>query len=559
MKFLKHFKTVSTPEQKKERKRILFLSLLSGLMLGLSFPPVPIPYLMFGALIPYFIVINSKKTLGEINRFTYAFAFVFTIVSIYWVGSWTSEADPFLMISGGMLMFYNPLMFLIPSTLFYFSKKKFGNKIPFLLFPFFWVSYEYFYSVFELRFPWLTLGTGQAYFKSFIQIADIVGAYGLSIIIIFINIFLFFFYINFKESRKKYYYLLVAILLIIIPVIYGQLKINSFHISDEKIKVGVVQPDFNPNKKWEAGNLDEQINNYFELSEKAIKENAEIVLWPETALPVYLLSGGYSKEVERIRNFVDSNNIFLLTGMPDATFYFDTTNVPPEAKPLRNGELFYTSYNSILLFSPNQNTIQKYGKIKLVPFGEKAPFIDILPFISDWIKWNVGISSWNVGKEQTVFELENKKVNIKVGGVICIESVYPEFTAKFVENGAQILFVVTNDSWYGNSSGPYQHKEISVLRAVENGRAVVRAANGGISCFIDPLGFTLSETEMFTKTFLTNDVEIKSELTFYTKHPYIIPYLSLFVSIVVLLLFIQSKISDKLIHQKKEKYNEKNS
>ena len=112
-----------------------------------------------------------------------------------------------------------------------------------------------------------------------------------------------------------------------------------------------MQPDFNPNQKWEAGNLDEQIDQYFDLSEKAIAENAELILWPETALPVYLLSGGYSNQVKRIREFVDSNEIFLMTGMPDATFYFDTTNVPPEAKPLRNGEIFYTSYNSILLFS----------------------------------------------------------------------------------------------------------------------------------------------------------------------------------------------------------------
>jgi len=138
MNFLKRYKSVLTPDQRKERKKLLILSLLSGLLIGISFPPIPLPYLMFGALIPYFIVIDSKKTLGEINRFTYAFAFVFTIISIYWVGSWTSEADPFLMISGAMLMFYNPLMLLIPSTLFYFTKKKFGDKIPFLLFPFFW-------------------------------------------------------------------------------------------------------------------------------------------------------------------------------------------------------------------------------------------------------------------------------------------------------------------------------------------------------------------------------------------------------------------------------------
>lgn len=546
MSFLKRYKAVLTPAQRKDRKKNLYLCLVSGLLLGLSYPPIPLPYLMFGALIPYLIVIDSKKTLGEINRFTYAFAFVFTIVSIYWVGSWTSEADPFLMVSGGLLMFYNPLMLLIPSTLYYFAKRRLGGKISLLLMPFFWVSYEYFYSVFELRFPWLTLGHGQAYFKSFIQIADVIGAYGLSILIVFINVLLFFFLKSLKESKKDYSYIVAALILFIFPLIYGGYKINTYLKSGDEVKVGIVQPDFNPNKKWEAGNLDEQIDKYIGLSDKAISENAKIILWPETALPVYLFSGGYESEVNRIREFVDSNKIFLMTGMPDATFYYDTTNVPADAKPLRNGELFYTSYNSILLFSPGKNKIQKYGKIKLVPFGEKAPFIDILPFIGDWIKWNVGISSWNVGKNQTIFDLSGEGLSVKAGGLICIESIYPEFTAKFVEEGAQILFVVTNDSWYGNSSGPYQHKEINVLRAVENRRSVIQAANGGISCFINPLGFTTAETNMFTKTFLTEDCEIENVVTFYTSNPYLIPYLSLLVSLIVILLFIQLKFSKRL-------------
>jgi len=209
--------------------------------------------------------------------------------------------------------------------------------------------------------------------------------------------------------------------------------------------------------------------------------------------------------------------------------------------------VLYTSYNSILLFNPNSKEVQKYGKMKLVPFGEKVPLVESLPFLGDWIKWNVGISSWNTGRDTTIFQaismLEKNKSMVKIGGIICIESIYPIFTSVFVKKGAEFIVVVTNDSWYGDTSGPYQHKEMSVIRAVENKRSVVRAANGGISCLIDPLGKTIKETKMYTKTTLVVDVPLNSELTFYTKHPWLIPVFASAISILIILisLFIKTK------------------
>jgi apolipoprotein N-acyltransferase len=217
------------------------------------------------------------------------------------------------------------------------------------------------------------------------------------------------------------------------------------------------------------------------LSEKAAVEGAKIIVWPESALPVYLLSGNNNFAVEQIYKFVLTNKVFLLTGMPDINRFLNRNEAPKDVKETKSG-ILYTSYNSILLFSPYTNDIQKYSKIKLVPFGEHVPFVESLPFLGDFIKWQVGISSWNIGKEQVVFNLrENKDSEIKAAGVICIESIYPDFVAGFVNKGAEIIAVVTNDSWYGYSSGPFQHEEIAVLRAVENRRTVVRAATGILS------------------------------------------------------------------------------
>lgn len=540
----KKFTIVTTKEERKQSRKELLPGLLSGVLLGLSFPPIPLYPLLFVALVPYLYVLERRESLASINRFTYATIFVYNFITLYWVGSWQPDTDPFLMIAGIALLFFNPIVFLIPSTLYYFARKAFNKRTALFLLPFFWGSMEYLYGLTDFRFPWLTLGHSLPYFQTFIQVADIIGSFGLGILVIFINIFLYKSFVHFKNKEKYLAQLSAGIILIIIPVAYGLVKISNYVEPEKKINVGVIQPNLNPWNKWQAGNLDEQLELYLELSEKEIANDAQIIIWPETALPVYLLTGGYGKQVYRIRKFCDTNNVVLMTGMPDANFYFDDTEVPEDAK-LTNSGTKYTSYNSILLFEPGNADIQKYGKIKLVPFGEKVPLVEYIPFLGDLIKWNVGISSWNTGKKQTVFEtkIDDKKINI--AGVVCIESIYPVFVSEFVKEGAELIVVVTNDSWYGDSSGPYQHKEISVLRAIENRRSVVRSANGGISCVINPVGETLVHTNMYERTSFTYPVTLQSNLTFYTKYPLILPIVSIFAAIFVILAFVINKFRTK--------------
>ncbi|NJD21191.1 MAG: apolipoprotein N-acyltransferase [Melioribacter sp.] len=546
MIFFKKYIVPLTPNQKKERNRDLLLGLSSGILLGLSYPPIPLPFLSFVSFIPYLFVIEKRETLLSTNRFTYYTLFFFNLITLYWVGSWTKEADTFLMISGAVLLFFNPLFYLIITTLYHFSKKSFGKKAALFLFPFYWITFEFLYSLTDLRFPWLTLGNSTPYFRHFIQISDIVGVYGLSLIILFINIFLYLFIKEFKSNKKlNYKYLSSALIIFLLVIVYGFIRINNFYVSDRKIKVGLVQPNLNPWSKWQAGNLDAQLDIYIKLSEQAIIKGAKLIVWPESALPVYLLSGNYDFEVSRIHEFVTSNNIFLMTGMPDANFYFNKSEAPKDAKETRSGTS-YTSYNSILLFTPHSQKVKKYGKIKLVPFGEHVPFVEQLPFLGDFIKWEVGISSWNVGKDQVVFNLnETNNSVVKIAGVVCIESIYPEFVAGFIQKGADLITVVTNDSWYGYSSGPFQHKEISVLRAVENRKSVIRAANGGISCIIDPLGNTLASTKLYTRDILVGDVIINEGQTFYSRFPWTFPLLSSLISVLTIIIFIYKKILNK--------------
>ena len=546
MNLFEKYRIPKTPERRKEIRKELLLGLLSGVMIGLSYPPIPLPYLVFVAFVPYFFVIQKREGLADINRFTYFTMFIYNLITLYWVGGWLPNSDPFLMVAGTTLLFFNPLVFLIPSTLYYLTKKYVNKNLALFLFPLFWITFEFAYSLTDFNFPWLTLGNSLSYFTNYIQIADIIGVYGLSALILFANIFAYRFKKDLLPNRginKTQLAMFVAI--IVIPIIYGNYNIVSFSSQTGNVKIGLIQPNMDPNEKWKNGDLNEKIDSYFELSLKAIDEGAKIIIWPETALPVYLLAGNYFNEVSRIGEFVKTNNIPILTGMPDATYYYDPDKAPKYAKPIRDGKVMYTSYNSILLFNPNSREIQKYGKMKLVPFGEKVPLVNSLPFLGDWIKWSVGMSGWNTGRDTTVFKVKTETKEIQVGGIVCIESIYPIFTSIFVEKGAELIAIVTNDSWYGDTSGPYQHKEISVIRAVENKRSVVRAANGGISCLIDPLGRTIAETSMYTRNYLVVDVPLNSELTFYTKNPWLIPMSASAISIMIILLSIVGKIKRK--------------
>jgi apolipoprotein N-acyltransferase len=547
-----------SPEEKKTKNNERVLCIISGLFLGLSFPPIPFPatLLIFVGLIPYFFVLEKKEKLVDINRATYLTAFIFNLITIYWVGSWQSETDPFLMIAGAVLLFFNPILFLIPSTLFYLAQKIFNKKIAFYLLPFFWVTYEYLYMITDASFPWLTLSNGLPYFLTFIQIADIIGSLGLSLLVVLINLFIFQILkevLSYREKKDRSIKKLLftstfTFILILFPIIYGVVTISNFKLPEKKIKVGLIQPNINPWEKWNPGGLWNMANIYFDLSVKAVEKKAEILFWPETAFPIYLLDGSHQDLVDSIYNFINHNHVYLITGMPDFKFY-GNKNAPPDSKYNKLNDYYYTIYNGILFFSPESKRVGHYGKMKLVPFGERVPFVDALPFLGDLIKWQVGISGWNKGRDTVVFRLlplknihSEIRDTIKINSLVCFESVYPAFVAQFVQKGAQLISVVTNDSWYGNSSGPYQHKEIAVLRAVENRRTVVRAANGGISCIIDPLGNTVTETKMYTKDFIAGDVWLENEKTFFTCNPFIIPVVCSIISFFVIGIFLIWKL-----------------
>jgi apolipoprotein N-acyltransferase len=538
---------------KKKRNKERLLVIVSALLLGLSYPPVPLPFLAFGAFIPLLWVLERRDSLAALNRAAYLFGFVFAIITLYWVGAFTEMKDDFLMIGGALTLLYYPVYLLIPVTLYYFARKHLNAAAALYLFPVFWITQEFILNLTDLHFPWLALGNTAATINAFIQPAELIGVMGISLIIVYINVLVYQGTFGITIKRRKFSpQFIIAAVLIIIPLIYGAIRISGYKVPEEYVKVGVIQPAIDPYDKWNGGSIDDLLNTYLSLSEE-VADSSDIILWPETALPVYLLSGSHSELVNRISDFTKRHSVSIMTGMPHIAYFPDSSNAPDDVKKSLNTGLFYGTYNSILLFSPYETYVQQYGKVKLVPFGEKTPLVRDIPFIADLFKWGVGLSSWNEGQDTTVFYMVRKDTvtdasadTVCIGGLVCFESVFPFFVPAFTGLGAQFFAVLTNDSWYGNTSGPYQHKEIAVLRAVENRRSVVRAANGGISCIIDPLGRTITETNYNQRTAFYGNVPLADEHTFFSRYPMIIPIAAAILSIWILALALLKRVKKLL-------------
>ncbi len=504
-------------------KNKYILALISGILLGMSYPPFPTGMFAFIAFVPFFMLFEDVEDYARGFRYALVMLFIYNLITLYWTGGFTHGKDIYLMLAGGLLLLAHPFFFLIPVAGWMFFRKYFGFKQSLMVFPFLWVAFEYLHSLSEVSFPWNTLGITQTYDLSFIQFISFTGVYGLSFLILWINVLIYYLVSTLRTDHVKVVSFrslsLIAfiILLFLIPRIYGWnlLHRQSGSVENE-VRIGIVQPNIDPFEKWQ-GNAIRQITLIQSLTDSFAYHPVDLVLWPETAVPFYLLEPSNKLYFDRIQHQVDVLNINLLSGFPDIVYYRSNESIPKSSKQAVNGDR-YDNFNSSLLLQPHSNEIQKYSKMVLVPFAERVPFSEQLSFLNA-MQWNFGLGGWALGKDTTVFHFVTASgVPVKFSNMICYESVYPSLVSSFVRKGAEFLTVITNDSWWGNTSGPYQHRQIAILRAVENRRWIVQCANGGISCTIDPFGSLVMEQPMFVQTVAATSVERKSELTFYTEH-----------------------------------------
>ena len=514
--------------------RKLFLQILaSGILYGISFPPLNLSILIFFSFVILLEIIYKSESFKNVFFRSYFVFLTSGLAGVSWIAlsGLTEGADPFLVIGGIVILLIYPLFFVIPSVLFYFIKNNFKRKsitLSLLVFPFLWTGFEYLSSLGQISFPWLFAGNSQTVHLQKIQYAEFTGVFGVSFWICLISVCIYFLYLNLRakiqENKSLKTFLISVIILIIyfLPDFYNYVSTSEKKFAENssggKVKIGIIQPDVNPWKKW-GGKQADLINSYADDIKILHSENPDVrmVILPETAFPYYFRENIFESKYRIIKDLCDSLKLPVLAGTPDLQKYKNQSEAPVDAKIMKSTGEKYDTYNSAFLFEPGKekDDFQKHYKIKLVAGSERMPYQEIMPFTKNLIEWGVGLGSWQIGNDTNLFILDGK---YKFNTAICYESVYPEFFAEFVNKGADFSVIITNDGWWGKLAGTYQHNQFAVLRAVENRIWIARCANTGISDFIDPYGNMFDKTEINQKTHIVREIGLKSGKTFYTEH-----------------------------------------
>jgi apolipoprotein N-acyltransferase len=459
----------------------LILIFASAIFTALAFPPYKFGFIIYFAPILLLYLLENIEA-REAFGIGYLWGLVFNLAALYGI-FWATIPGAF----GGIAF-----IALVPAVICWIYRLV-ANRSQVLglaLWPLLWVSWDFLRTLSDFNFPWTDYGYTQSYYLPLIQISDITGVFGISLMIHIINI-LAYSLIRFQLGRFGQRLILIfAILLPISFLIYGYVRLPA-KSEPGTLKIALAQGNIGPDIKWENGGDKYSLDTYLELTHQAAAESISLVIWPETATPFYLLH-----EPTRFRSLkasIDSLRINLLTGTPEYE---------------RAGDNEYIYFNAAALISPNKRNVQTYSKIKLVPMSERIPFSGRFKKLKDI---HLGQADFSSGREMTVFSFNG----YKFATLICFESAFSGYCAEFCRRGAEFLVVITNDMWFGPSSMPYQHAQMSVFRAIENRVPVVRCANTGISMFIDRWGRVHDETRTFVKALAVDYIKPEPSSSLY--------------------------------------------
>ncbi|HEY3346522.1 MAG TPA: apolipoprotein N-acyltransferase, partial [Nitrospirota bacterium] len=485
---------------------------LSGILLAASFPPSDLSYAAWASLIPLLHAVQAEKPLYSFWQ-GMACGMVFYLASVYWViNTMYSYGGLNIGVSILLLVALSAYLALYVGIFALFMNRASMRRIPFTISaPFVWVALELARNYMLSGFPWNLLGYSQHAVLKIIQVSDITGVYGVSFAVVLVNAAaadLLAMLPDKKIAWPRAAGIASAVVIIIGVSLYGGYRLNHPPVSKGTIKAALIQGNIDQSQKWDPAFRDKVFGAYTRLTLEAARQKPDIVIWPETATPFV-----FQDDEMRPRLFETAklSGAYLLTGSPSIE---------------QKDDQGYLEFNSAYLISPKGNPVGRYDKMHLVPFGEYVPAKTLLPFVSKMV---TAIGDFGGGKEATVMEAGN----FKFGTAICFEVIFPELVRKFADNGADFLTSVTNDAWFGRSSAPAQHFNMAVFRAVENRRALVRAANTGITGLILPTGEVGATTGIFKETMLTVDVPLVSEKTFYTRHGDLFAYFCAAVSLLI--------------------------
>jgi len=431
--------------------------------------------------------------------------------TVYWVGGvMTAHGDLPGWLSGlitALLVAYLALYPALFAAMLGRTVRRFGVAGVWAA-PALWVAFEWIRSSVGIEFPWVILGSSQSSVLPVAQLASVTGVYGLSFLVALVGTAAAVVALTDRPAHRR---AAAAVALVLVLVsISGVFRLARAHLtrSGEVFRVALLQGNVPQDQKWNSVYRQPILDRYLDLSRQAIGAGAALVVWPEASTPFFF--DVESSMAEPIRRLAAQARTPFLIGTDD-------WEAGRDGAPDR-------LYNAAILVGPDGRTEGRYRKMRLVPFGEYVPLKPMLFFVDRMVE---AVSDFSAGDEPTVFDVDGRRFSV----AICYESIYPDLSRRFVHRGSQLLITITNDAWFGRSSAAYQHFEQGALRAIEEGRYVVRAANTGISGVVDPYGQVLARTPLFETELTTADVRLLDHRTLYSYSGDVIAWASLALTI----------------------------
>ena len=539
--------------------KYIFLSLISALLLSISWPTYGIPFFIFFAFVPLLLMEQEISKFSKINKkgwvvfgLTYLAFFIWNVVTTGWLYHAKNPDGNNSLLAVAIPVIVNSLLMSLVFQLYYWYKKVRGTYFGLVFFVAIWLSFERFHLNWEFTWPWLNLGNAFSEYPQLIQWYDTIGATGGSFWILLINVFAFYTLRIWQAGRiRKDLVKNISILtaIIVLPLLISIYKYNSYQEKPVgEVTTLLLQPKLDPyTEKYSKDSL-QILGELLSLAEENSKTKVDFFIAPETAFPGNgsLSENGFNKStsIAIAKEFLGKHpqSIFL-TGASTHKFLFDEAETEDYSTKIQEG-VWVNSYNSALQIIPNQN-VEVYHKAKLVPGVEIFPYIRYLkPILGDaMLDFGGANSSLGIDKERKVFSNTFNKA--KMAPIICYESIYGEYVTDYVKNGANLLAIMTNDSWWDNTEGHKQLLSYARLRAIETRREIVRAANSGISAHINARGDILQDTFYDDRTALLVKANLLEEKSIYTKIGDLISRIAIFVLGFLIIYHFGERIASK--------------
>ena len=501
------------------------LAATSGLLLTASFPSIGLGLIAWTAFVPLFY---SIRDVSPSTGFKLGFlaGLMHYVTLLYWiVGVMHRYGQLSYVLSAVILMLLVFYLSLYPGLFAMAISQLRAKSLPhYLVAPLLWAALEYVRSFLLSGFPWENLGHSQYNRLHLIQISDIFGVYGLSALIVGVSCVLFEVWETILRKKSFPWKPALGVALTIAACLtYGTWRIEKTDRAADaasKRTITLVQGNIDQSVKWLPSFQHETLQRYGTLSAAASKADPDLIIWPETALPFYFLHD--ANLTSETIGIVRACRAYFLLGSPS----------------FRKTGQRMRYYNSAYLIDPSGNVMGKYDKVHLVPYGEYVPLKRYFPFLGKIVE---AVGDFDSGNQGQVLLWRDERVGV----LICFEAIFPELARSMVQNGAQLIINITNDAWFGKSSAPYQHLSMVVFRAVENHLAVARAANTGISAFVDPVGRLLDETPLFEKAIRTRLLPVMNHKTFYARYGDVFAIGSILVCLIILI----GAFKNRLLHR----------